>query len=306
MTGPWVVGHVARSILIASALVLPVIAMLGILAAVSEADQLATPSVPSATGGPGVTVGPTASTGPTSSPAQSASPAPTPTEIPLTFAEECDGPELNPLWSPVYGPEDAGHGLDSDFRGGFRRISVSDGLCTLTAERARTRSGRTYAAAAMGTRNTFAQAFGTFEARLRYPAGQGVWPAFWLLPEGMLRPPPEIDILEAYPGHGGPGGGSGANVVVSALHYAGGTHFFSHDAGLDMTTDFHTYRLVWSPGLLVFSIDGVETGRMTRDVPEVAMYPILNLALGAPGFRVDATTPDQMTMDIDYVRIWAP
>jgi beta-glucanase (GH16 family) len=54
----------------------------------------------------------------------------------------------------------------------------------------------------------------------------------------------------------------------------------------------------------VFSVDGVETGRITTNVPSVPMYPILNLAMGAPGYRVDATTPDVLRMDIDYVRIW--
>jgi len=56
----------------------------------------------------------------------------------------------------------------------------------------------------------------------------------------------------------------------------------------------------------VFSIDGIETGRITRDVPDVAMYPIVNLAVGATGFRVDETTPEVATMQIDYVRVWAP
>ena len=283
-----IVAHLSFATVVAGALLVSSVATLGILATVAPTSD------PAMSVDPAMTERPAAST------------RPNPTDEPQpVFAEECIGPELDQRWTDLYAIGDPGHGLDSDFSGGLRRISVANGLCTITAERARTPSGRMYAAAAMGTRNAFAQAYGTFEARLRYSAGQGVWPAFWLLPAGALRPPPEIDIFEAYPGAGGARGGSGVNVVVSALHYEGGTHYFSHDAASDLTSDFHTHRLVWSPDLLVFSIDGVETGRITRDVPTVPMYPILNLALGAPGFRADATTPAIATMEIDYVRIWA-
>ena len=72
-----------------------------------------------------------------------------------------------------------------------------------------------------------------------------------------------------------------------------------------MTTDFHIHRLTWSPGLLVFSVDGVETGRISSDVPDVAMYPIISLALGAAGYRVDERTPAIAKMDVDYLRVWA-
>lgn len=225
----------------------------------------------------------------------------------LTFAEECVG-ALRPEWRPLHDGNDPGFGLDSDFLGDLSQVTVADGTCTITAVRRSTPSGRGFASAAMATRGAFAQAYGTFEARLRYSSGQGIWPAFWLLKDQpRVGGTPEIDILEAYPGRGGLGGGSGPNVVVSSLHHdRGGVHHFSYDHGSDMTTDFHVYRLVWSPGSLVFSIDGVETGRITRDVPDVAMYPILNLAVGAAGFRTDASTPDVATMEIDYLRVWAP
>ena len=47
---------------------------------------------------------------------------------------------------------------------------------------------------------------------------------------------------------------------------------------------------------------------MTPDkVPTLpAMYPILTFAMGAPSYRVDATTPSTLKMDIDYVRVSTP
>lgn len=276
------IPHLIGVIVIASSFIVLATAALGILAAFGPIDPPLT-----------------------STPAVPATAVTTPDVLPA-FAEECNGSQLDPKWSALYVAGDPGHGLDSDFLGDVSQVAVADGLCTIRAARQPTPSGRLYASAAVGTRTTFAQAFGTFEARIRYTGGQGVWPAFWMLEAGALSPPPEIDILEAYPGDGGAGGGSGANTVVSALHYDGGTHYFEFKGEADLTAGFHTHRLTWSPNLLVFSIDGVVTGRITRDVPDVAMYPIFNLAVGAPGFRADASSPPVAVMDIDYLRVWRP
>src|SRR5262249_27597609 len=44
----------------------------------------------------------------------------------------------------------------------------------------------------------FAQAGGYFEARMKMPAGPGVWPAFWLVGSGDGDYNAEIDIAEYY------------------------------------------------------------------------------------------------------------
>src|SRR6266849_8225914 len=40
---------------------------------------------------------------------------------------------------------------------------------------------RDYTSARLKTQGLFSQAYGRFEARIRIPAGQGMWPAFWML-----------------------------------------------------------------------------------------------------------------------------
>ena len=63
-----------------------------------------------------------------------------PTATP-TFAEECSN-TLRPEWHALFNAGDPGYGRDSDFFGDLRQVSVANGICTITAERAVTPSGR--------------------------------------------------------------------------------------------------------------------------------------------------------------------
>ncbi len=52
----------------------------------------------------------------------------------------------------------------------------------------------------MQTKGLFSQTYGRFEARIKIPKGQGMWPAFWMLGSDIdTNPWPacgEIDIME--------------------------------------------------------------------------------------------------------------
>ncbi len=47
----------------------------------------------------------------------------------------------------------------------------------------------------INTYGTFSQTYGYFEIDAKVPSGQGLWPAFWMLPQSGNWPP-EIDVLE--------------------------------------------------------------------------------------------------------------
>src|SRR5258706_13610012 len=57
-----------------------------------------------------------------------------------------------------------------------------------------------YTSARLKTQGLFSQAYGRFEARIKLPAGQGIWPAFWMLGENISSAGwpkcGEIDIME--------------------------------------------------------------------------------------------------------------
>ena len=56
-----------------------------------------------------------------------------------------------------------------------------------------------YTSARLLTAATFTQAYGRFEARIKIPRGQGIWPAFWMLGTTSAASWPdagEIDVME--------------------------------------------------------------------------------------------------------------
>src|SRR5260370_18229057 len=63
-------------------------------------------------------------------------------------------------------------------------------------------AGRTrdYTSARLKTQGLFSQAYARFEARIKIPAGQGMWPAFWMLGNDISSVGwpkcGEVDIME--------------------------------------------------------------------------------------------------------------
>jgi beta-glucanase (GH16 family) len=229
-----------------------------------------------------------------------------PARVP-TFAEECNGSAIDPSkWVSEWGVY---FGTDADFMGDMRQISMGGGNCTITAERKPTPSGRPWASGLMSTHDRFWQAYGRFEIRAKLPKGKGLWPAFWLLPQETRHGPPEIDVMEAWTN---PLGSSpvDASSTSAAVHY--GPPNYNPDLmhsvwykGPDFSQDFHTFAVDWRPGSITMLVDGVERGRITQDVPSVAMYLIVNLAVGSSwAGRSDATTPSPSQMLIDYMRVY--
>ncbi|KAG4076603.1 hypothetical protein HA402_001890 [Bradysia odoriphaga] len=172
-----------------------------------------------------------------------------------------------------------------------------------------------YTSARLLTYGKFTHLYGTLEARIRIPTGQGFWPAFWMLGDnfGSVGWPEcgEIDIMENV--------GNEPLVVHGSLHgpgYSGGsglTSSFRSPSNQPFANDFHIYRIVWTPDSITWSVDGVnyatKTPADTRGNRWVFNHPhffILNLAVGGqwPGYP-DHTSVFPQTMVVDYVRAYA-
>ncbi|MDA0564108.1 glycoside hydrolase family 16 protein [Streptomonospora sp. S1-112] len=171
-----------------------------------------------------------------------------------------------------------------------------------------------YTSGRMNTSGKFTHAYGRFEARIKIPTGQGIWPAFWMLGDdlGQVGWPNsgEIDIMENV--------GHEPATVHGSLHgpgYSGGgavTGSYHHPQGWAFTDTFHTFAVEWRPDAITWFVDGVAyqtfTPADTRGNPWVYDHPfflILNVAVGGqwPG-APDASTRFPQEMKIDYVRVY--
>jgi beta-glucanase (GH16 family) len=168
-----------------------------------------------------------------------------------------------------------------------------------------------YTSARLNTAQSFSQAYGHFEARIKIPAGPGIWPAFWALGDdiGSTGWPGcgELDIMENVGFEPGTVHGTMHGPGYSGVAGPGAAH--SLPDGRAFADDFHTFALDWSPGRVVWSVDGnayqTRTPADTNGDPWVFDHPfflILNLAVGGdwPG-SPDGSTRFPARMVVDYV-----
>src|SRR5467141_684785 len=173
-----------------------------------------------------------------------------------------------------------------------------------------------YTSARLKTQGLFSQAYGRFEARIKTPAGQGMWPAFWTLGNDISSVGwpkcGEVDIMENI--------GKEPGTVHGSLHgpstigqTSDATAPFSLPAGQKFADDFHLYAAEWEPGTIRFYVDSTlyatfnssqwpAGGTWVFDHP---FFIILNVAVGGswPGSPDNSTVfPQQML--VDYLRVY--
>ena len=174
---------------------------------------------------------------------------------------------------------------------------------------------RDYTSARLNTQGKFSQKYGRFEARIKIPQGQGIWPAFWMMGDDRhkLDWPKcgEIDIMENI--------GKEPAQVHGTIHGPG----YSGDKGIGspfslpdnarFADDFHIYAVEWEPKAIRFYVDDhlyatrtpAELPKGTKWVYNHPFFMLLNVAVGGswPG-NPDATIQFPQTMLVDYVRVY--
>jgi beta-glucanase (GH16 family) len=192
-------------------------------------------------------------------------------------------------------------------------VSVQNGVLIITAKEEQF-NGSAYTSARLLTKGKLEQTYGRYEARIRLPWGQGIWPAFWLLGDdanGTQIWPEigEIDIMEYV--------GDEPTRVFGTVHgpgYSGGQSISkSYNLENDrFDTGFHIFGIEWGPDYINFYVDDKLYNQITpKDVPgewvfnNGPFYIILNLAVGGalPG-SPNAETVFPQNMLVDYVRVY--
>ena len=195
---------------------------------------------------------------------------------------------------------------------------LENGSLVITA-RAESQSGFNYTSARINTRDRFAFRYGRIEARMKLPGGQGLWPAFWLLPQdfayGGWAASGEIDVMEAVNL-----GGSGGNTVHGTIHYGGEwpNNVYTGDAyvvATDAQSEFHTYALEWDATEMRWYVDDVlylvqsswySTNGNYPAPFDQPFYILFNVAVGGnwPG-APNGGTVFPVTMEVDWVRVYS-
>ena len=248
----------------------------------------------------------------------------------LVFADEFDALGLDPArWGTAmpWGPDLAINGelqyhadtLGDDAAGGHGPVErspfsfdgetltiaatpVADAPDTPEGLRAAA-AGRTWVSGVLTTAGRFDFTYGRLEARVELPVGRGLWPSIRMLPVAPVDLSPQVYVMERDGGR------------PDRLYH--GYEFVAADGtlrsqgpfevvGEGLSAGFHTIGLSWSPGELVFHVDGRPRHRIVGEaVPSQPMYLALGLAVGGtwPG-EPDATTPVPANWSIDYVRVW--
>ncbi len=171
-----------------------------------------------------------------------------------------------------------------------------------------------YTSARLLTKGRFTQAYGRFEARIRIPRGQGIWPAFWTLGADIDRVGwprcGEIDVMENI---GREPGITHGTIHGPGLDASGVGGADTLPAGRAWADDFHVYAAEWEPAEIRFYADGRQYRRIARaELPAGAEWVydrphflLLNLAVGGawPGDPDGSTTTPQRML-VDWVRVW--
>jgi beta-glucanase (GH16 family) len=237
----------------------------------------------------------------------------------LTMSDEFDGDEGTApdptLWTYDVGGDGWGNGQLEFNTDRVENVSLDgEGHLRIRALE-ESYMGNEYTSARIKTQGLFEQKYGRFEARIKLPEGQGLWPAFWMLGANVDEVPwpgcGEIDVMEYQ--------GQRPSRVFGTLHgpgYSGGESIsrdFVLPDGETFVDDFHVLSVDWDPGRITFSVDSEVYGIVNSS--EVAaqgdwvfdheFFVILNLAVGGTlGGPVGPDTVFPAEVLVDYVRIF--
>jgi len=192
-------------------------------------------------------------------------------------------------------------------------------------------SGRIRSVGTEGMGNGMSTRYGRIEASISLPYGEGLWPAFWMMPTydvyGTWAASGEIDIMEAR--------GRQPHISTSAIHYGGRwpNNTYSH-ASIDLRTiepglsinSFIQYAVEWEPGEMRFFVNDHLFWTVNEwhslvhgqeDMGVQYMFPapfdqdfhvLLNLAIGGwfDGGRepADSLFEESRLMRVEYLRVY--
>jgi beta-glucanase (GH16 family) len=186
--------------------------------------------------------------------------------------------------------------------------SIENGQLVITAKN-ESFGGYNYTSVRMKTQGKKSWKYGKIEARIKMPAFQGIWPAFWLLGDNISSVGwpacGEIDVMEHI---------NAENKTYGTAHWSDANNAYASYGGntAATVTDYHLYTIEWDANYIRWFLDGTKyheiyigggingTGEFQNN-----FFILLNMAVGGnwPGFTID-NSAFPAKMYVDYVRVY--
>ena len=194
----------------------------------------------------------------------------------------------------------------------LENTSVGNGTLKITAKREQV-GNKVYTSSRINTKGKNEWTYGRFEANIKLPFGQGIWPAFWMLsssePYGPWPESGELDIMEMI--------GSEPSTTHGTIHFGRSPNNRSSGDSYTLNDgiwndEFHTFAVEWESNVIRWYVDDYLFSTKASVVTGGSRWPfdhdfhfLLNLAVGGnwPG-SPNATTEFPQVMEVDYVRVY--
>lgn len=265
----------------------------------------------------------TLATGPLSA-ATAVEPDHAPAGYAKVFADEFDGPAIDPAkWRfDTHRNAEGWYNQEKQYYAAARteNARIENGALVIearaeTLDKARFPDwgGQKYSSARLIGQGLHSWTYGFFEIRAKLPCGRGTWPAIWMLPDDPDVKWPEggeIDIMEHV---GFEPGKVHQTVHTDAANFSNGTQLTKSFDLPSACSDFHRYQLLWTPTFLVMGIDDAPGFMVRRQKTDRKHWPfdkpmhlLLNIAVGGTwgGQRGIDAKAFPARMEVDYVRVY--
>ncbi len=184
--------------------------------------------------------------------------------------------------------------------------TVANGNLIITVRQEDVQSNH-FTSSRMTTKGKHEFLYGKIEARIKIPAGQGLWPAFWMLGANIDTVPwpasGETDIMEHI---------NADSLLYGTLHWDNNGHVQSSDTLVFTPADYHVYAVEWDSASIRWHLDRMKYHEVdihnnvnNTDEFHKPFFILLNLAIGGdwPGQVIDKSKlPAKMY--VDYVRVY--
>ena len=187
-----------------------------------------------------------------------------------------------------------------------QNATIEDGHLVITGK-AETIGSNGYTSSRITTQGKREFKYGKIESRFKIPAGQGLWPAFWMLGANInaVNWPKcgEIDIMEHI---------NADSTFYGTLHWVNNEKVSSGNQTKTAPEDYHIHSIEWDADSITWYLDGIKfhaveikNNIMGTEEFHKPFFILLNLAIGGnwPGQTIDQSKlPAKMY--VDYVRVY--